>query len=293
MTVAASILNPAGQACKADGMSDQGRRQDSSTVDVGDISVHFRRDGRADGPVVVMAHALGTDLEIWDHQMAALEGRYRIVRYDWRGHGGTDAPPGPYSLDQLVGDAAGLLDMLQLDRVHWVGLSTGGMIGQGLAISHPERVASLSLCNTACHWPNDEIGRNVEPRRQMLDTVGMTAVWEATKGIWFTDRFVENESPEYHQVRKRYCATTAAGHLGAVEAARHLDYRHQLGSITAPALILSARDDPITPLHQGELMHELIGDSRWHITDGRHFSNVEFPDQFNPVLRTFLDDMTA
>ncbi len=264
-----------------------------SSIEVGDISVNYRIDGNDDGPVVVMAHALGTDLQIWDHQVRALEDRYRIVRYDWRGHGGTDAPEGAYSLDQLVDDAVGLLDAMNLDRVHWAGLSTGGMIGQGLAIAHPERVASLSLCNTACHWPNDEIGQNAEPRRRMLESVGMAAVWESTKAVWFTDPFVVAESPDFHAVREAYCATTATGHLGAVEAARHLDYRDQLGEITAPTLILSAADDPITPLHQGELMHELIAGSQWHITDGRHFSNVEFPEQFNPPLRTFLDDLTA
>ena len=263
------------------------------SLDVRDISVNYRWDGVADGPTVVMAHALGTDLTIWDSQLPALVDRYHVLRYDWRGHGGTDAPPGPYSLEQFIDDAIGLLDALDLDAVHWAGLSTGGMIGQGLAIDHPERVASLSLCNTACHWPNDEIGSNLAQRTELLATDGMDAVWERSKAVWFTDEFVEAEPPAFHDVRIPYCATDPVGHVGALHAARPLDYRSRLGEIAARTLILSASDDPITPLHQGELMHELINDSIWHVTDGRHFSNVEFPEQFNPPLRDFLDDVTA
>ena len=99
-------------------------------------------------PVAMMAHAMGTSLRIWDRQVAALADRYRLLRYDWRGHGGSAAPPGPYSLEQFEDDAVGVMTALELPQVHWIGISTGGMIGQGLAINHPNRIASLCLCNT-------------------------------------------------------------------------------------------------------------------------------------------------
>ncbi|MEM7254298.1 MAG: alpha/beta fold hydrolase, partial [Pseudomonadota bacterium] len=122
---------------------------------VGDINIAYRWDGLSDGPVVMMAHAMGTSHRLWDWQLSALASRFRVLRYDWRGHGNTDAPPGPYSLPQFEQDAVGLMDALGLERVHWVGISTGGMIGQGLGINHGARVASLALCNTtslASEW---------------------------------------------------------------------------------------------------------------------------------------------
>ena len=117
-------------------------------IQVGDIQIAYRWDGNPDGPIVMMAHAMGTSHRIWDLQVLALSDRYRILRYDWRGHGDTDAPEGPYTLGQFEADAVGLMDALQLDQVHWVGISTGGMIGQGLGIIHPDRISTLTLCNT-------------------------------------------------------------------------------------------------------------------------------------------------
>ena len=117
-------------------------------VRVGDIDIAYRWDGAVDGPVVMMAHAMGTSHRLWDHQVSALADRFRLLRYDWRGHGDTDAPPGAYTLDQFERDAVGLMDALGLAKVHWVGISTGGMIGQGLAINFPARIETLILCNT-------------------------------------------------------------------------------------------------------------------------------------------------
>ena len=114
---------------------------------VNGIDVAYRWDGNKNGPVVMMAHAMGTSNEIWNQQIEALSDRYHILRYDWRGHGKTSAPQGPYTLNQFVDDAVGTMNALELEKVHWVGISTGGMIGQGVAIKHPGRLNSLSLCN--------------------------------------------------------------------------------------------------------------------------------------------------
>ena len=121
---------------------------ETQTVTVGGLKFAYRWDGPVGAPVAMMAHAMGTSLRIWDRQVAALADRYRLLRYDWRGHGGSAAPPGPYSLEQFEDDAVGVMTALELPRVHWIGISTGGMIGQGLAINHPSRIASLCLCNT-------------------------------------------------------------------------------------------------------------------------------------------------
>ena len=154
------------------------------------IDIAHRWDGRADGPVAMMAHAMGTDRRLWDPQVPALADRYRLLRYDWRGHGGTSAPEGPYTLDTFVADAAGLMDALGLERVHWIGISTGGMIGQGLAIHRPERIASLALCNTTS-LANAWYRGWVRERQAVARKGGMEPVWEMTKRLWFTDAFVE------------------------------------------------------------------------------------------------------
>ena len=123
-----------------------------------------------------------------------------MLRYDWLGHGDSAAPPGPYSLDRFVADAVGLMDALGLDKVHWVGISTGGMIGQGVAIGHGDRLASLSLCNTtsqATPWYKDWVAE----RQAVVRADGMAPVWDMTDRLWFTDAFADVASPAYNVIR--------------------------------------------------------------------------------------------
>ena len=163
-------------------------------ITVNGNALYYRFDGPKDAPVVMMAHAMGTSHRIWDWQMAALSDRWRVLRYDWLGHGDSAAPPGPYSLDGFVADAVGLMDALAIPKVHWVGISTGGMIGQGMGITHGDRLQSLSLCNTtpqATPWYREWVAE----RQAVVRKDGMPPVWDMTKRLWFTDAFVDAESP--------------------------------------------------------------------------------------------------
>ena len=262
-------------------------------IRVGDVEVAHRWDGAADGPVVMMAHAMGTSHRIWDFQIPALADRYRILRYDWRGHGDTDAPPGPYTLAGFVRDAAGLMDALGLDRVHWVGISTGGMIGQGLGIHRPERIASLTLCNTTS-WSTPWYRGWVEERQAVVRAGGMAPVWEMTRRLWFTDAYVDAEGPGYRAVREVFVKTPVAGYLGGTSAVADLAYRESLRRIRAPTRIIAAGDDPVTPLVRSEEIRDRIGGSELHVVEGRrHFSNVEAPEEFNALLRAGLDRFTG
>ena len=260
-------------------------------IQVGDIRIAHRWDGRADGPVVMMAHAMGTSDRIWDAQIPALAARYRILRYDWRGHGATDAPPGPYTLTQFENDAAGLMDALGLGRVHWIGISTGGMIGQGLGINHPERIASLTLCNTtsqATPWYRDWVAE----RQAVVRAQGMDRVWEMTKRLWFTDEFVEQANAGYAAVRDVFVRTPVPGYLGGTSAVADLAYQADLHRISAPTQIIAAGDDPVTPPDHSEAIRARIPEARLHVLPGqRHFSNVEVPDAFNTLLAEGLDRM--
>lgn len=258
---------------------------------VGDIEIAYRWDGPDDAPAVMMAHAMGTSHRLWDWQVPALSGAYRLLRYDWRGHGDTDAPEGPYRLAEFEADAVGLMDALGLGNVHWVGISTGGMIGQGLAINHAERILSLTLCNTTSQssaWYRDWVVK----RQAVVRREGMEAVWEMTKRMWFTDPFVEAAGPAYEAVREVFVATKVPGYLGGTSATAELAYRDHLHRIACPTRIIAAGDDPATPVARSIEIRERIKGAELTVIEGqRHFSNVEAADEFNQVLRTGLDEM--
>lgn len=262
-------------------------------VRVGDIESAYRWDGDPDGPVAMMAHAMGTSHRIWDPQVPALADRYRLLRYDWRGHGGTDAPPGPYTLAEFVADAVGLMDALGLDRVHWVGISTGGMIGQGLGIHHPERIASLTLCNTTS-WATPWYRDWVKERQAVVRDGGMEPVWEMTRRLWFTDAFVDAEGPGYQAVRDVFVRTPVAGYLGGTSAVADLAWRPLLHRIRVSTRIIAAGGDTVTPISHAEEIRDGISGAELHvIEDLRHFSNVEGPDAFNALLRAGLDTFAS
>ena len=258
---------------------------------VGDIRIAYRWDGPSDGPVVMMAHAMGTSHRIWDLQMSALADRYRVLRYDWRGHGDTDAPEGPYTLGQFEADAVGLMDALGLDRVHWVGISTGGMIGQGLGIHHPGRVSTLTLCNTTAQsgpWYRNWVAE----RQAVVRRDGMVPVWDMTERLWFTDAFVRAAPPAYRAVRDVFVATQVPGYLGGTSAVADLAYLDDLHRIACPTRIIAAGDDPVTPVAHSRAMCDRISGAQMTVIEGQHhFSNVEVPDRFNAILRQGLDAM--
>lgn len=261
-------------------------------IRVGDIDIAHRWDGNPDGPVVMMAHAMGTSHRIWDLQVPALADRYHLLRYDWRGHGDTSAPEGPYTLGQFLEDAVGTMDALGLDKVHWVGISTGGMIGQGLGIHYPERIQSLSLCNTTSQSNPWYRGWVAERQSVVLDA-GMEPVWEMTKRLWFTDAFAEAESAEYHAVREAFVRTPVSGYLGGTSAVADLAYLDTLHRITAPTRIIAAGADPVAPIERSQEIRDRVPGATLTVLDGqRHFSNVEVPDQFNAILRANLDGMS-
>lgn len=261
-------------------------------IRVNNIDINYRFDGPRDATVLMMAHAMGTSHRLWDWQVPALTDRYQLLRYDWRGHGDSSAPPGPYTLTQFVEDAVGLMDALSIDKVHWIGISTGGMIGQGLAISYQNRLKSLSLCNTTSE--SNAWYRNwVAERQEVVRSHGMSPVWDMTKRLWFTDAFVDAANDAYRAVRDVFVRTPVLGYLGGTSAVADLAYHDDLHRITVPTQIIAAGDDPATPVEHSQVIHARIAHSSLVVLDGqRHFSNVEVPDKFNRALRSGLDQMT-
>ena len=258
-------------------------------IEANGIKVNCELSGKEQVPVAVLSHSLACSMLMWTPQLEPLESSFRILRYDTRGHGGSDAPPGPYTLAQLVEDAIGLLDGLAIDRVHWIGLSMGGMIGQGMALSHSDRLESLILADTAAIIPDE-----AQPVwQERIDTVrqeGMAAVAESTLQRWFTPNYLNRKLPEIDQIRQQILMTPVAGYIGCSEAIRLLNYLDQLAAIQTPTLIMVGADDPGTPVAASEAMHARIPGSKLVvIPSAAHLSNIEQAEVFNTNLMTFLN----
>ena len=251
------------------------------------IGIRYELEGPESAPVVAMSHSLAANVGMWEDQMPIL-GEYRVLRYDTRGHGGTDAPEGDYTLDQLADDLIALLDALGIDRAHFVGLSMGGMIGQTAALKDPSRFLSLSLCDTSSRVPGE--GRALwSERMEAARSQGMESLVESTIDRWFSRTFQIEEPDRVDRVREMIRTTPVAGYCGCCAAIRALDLTDRIAEIGLPTLLIVGEDDPGTPVAAHEVIRDRIEGSRLVIIkDALHFSNVEQTDLFNDTLAAFL-----
>jgi 3-oxoadipate enol-lactonase len=257
-------------------------------IEANGIKMNYELSGKEQAPVVVLSHSLACSMLMWTPQLERLESVFRVLRYDTRGHGGSDAPPGPYSLAQLIDDAIGLLDKLEIDRIHWVGVSMGGMIGQGMALSHSDRLESLVLADTAAIIPA-EAQPVWQERIDAVHQEGMKVVAEPTLERWFTPDYLRQNLPVVDQIRQQIFATPVKGYIGCSEAIRRLNYLDQLAAIQTPTLIMVGADDPGTPVAASEAMHTRIAGSKLVvIPSAAHLANIEQAEIFNANLMTFL-----
>ena len=251
------------------------------------IEINYTVEGPEDAPVVVMSHSLASSHRMWDSQMPVLSD-YRVYRFDTRGHGGTDAPDGPYDLDTLADDARGLLDALGLDAVHFVGLSMGGMIGQMLAIKYPEVLLSATLCATSSRMPEEAW----PAWRERIDTAkahGMEALVEATIERWFTRDFIASNEDAVGPIRDLVRSTPVQGYASCIEAIMKLDITDRLRSVNLPTLIIAGEDDESTPVAAHEAIHAAVSGSELLVVPtAKHFVNVEQSGPVNDALSRFL-----
>ena len=252
------------------------------------IQMNYELTGKDDGAVVIVSHSLGCSLAMWDPQMDSLVPHFRVLRYDTRGHGLSQASVGAYTLELLGEDAIALLDALGIDAVHWVGLSMGGMIGQYLALHHADRLQSLILCDTSAAVP-EEAQPLWQERIDAARDKGMEAIIEATIERWLSPSFLAGNSRMVTRIRKQFLATPVDGYVGCSEAIRNLNYLDQLDKINIPTLIILGEDDPGTPVAASQAMHERVLNSKLVVVpSARHLSNVEQPELFNAALLEFL-----
>jgi len=256
------------------------------------ISINYQVEGPASGPVVTLSHSLATNLSMWDPQARALASRYRVVRFDTRGHGGTDAPAGAYALEQLAEDARALLRALGIARTHFIGLSMGGFIGQLLALTHPEMLQSLVLCDTTSRVP-PAARPTWDERIHVAQTQGMEPHVEPTIGRWFTAPFMEQHAEVVNPVRAIIRGTHPQGYIGCCHAIAALDLTDRLDGIRVPTLVIVGEDDPATPVAASRTIHERIQGSELVILkSASHLSNLEQAEAFNRAITTFLGKHT-
>jgi 3-oxoadipate enol-lactonase len=250
------------------------------------ISFNYQIDGREGAPWVVFSNSLMTNLSMWDEQAAALSGDFRVLRYDQRGHGGTDAPAGAYSFDVLTADVVALFDALGIGRAHFVGLSMGGMTAVALAEHHPTRVDRLIPCDCG-PASTPQSAQQWEERIALAKDRGMEALVEPTIGRWFVPEFLSSNKPAVDKVRDMIRTTPLNGFVGCAQALSNFDLRPGLAGIKSPTLFLCGAKDAslggTKALNAG-----VAGSALIEIPNAGHISNIENPGMFTRTIREFL-----
>lgn len=245
--------------------------------------------GPEGAPVVALSNSIGTTLELWDAQVAALSDRYRVLRYDTRGHGRSPVVGGRTTIEDLADDLAGLLDALGVERAHVVGLSLGGMTAQSFAVRHPDRLRGLVLMGTSAHL---QIGW--DERAALVREKGMGAIVDAVLARWFTSPFLGEHPERVAPLREHFLAVDPEGYAACCEAIRDMDLRESNAAITAHTLLIAGADDPSTPPEMMEEMRARIPDAEMVVLPrAAHIMNVERPKAVNRHLGAFLDGFGA
>ena len=256
-------------------------------IETSTITIHCTDEGPRDAPAILFSNSLGASLDMWRDQAMAFAQDYRVIRYDQRGHGQTDVPPGPYSFEALCDDAVALLDALGVERAHVVGLSMGGMTALGLAIDHAERVASITACNCVAGYGPEALAIWDE-RMAIVASKGLDAVLDGTLERWFTQPTRDARPDDMTAVRAMIAATPRDGYLGCCGALKQLAYTDRLSRITVPCLFVAGTHDAGAPAAAMRDMHAAVAHSRYVELDAAHVSNIERPAEFNRAVAAFL-----
>lgn len=251
------------------------------------IVLHTRLIGAADGPALVFSNSLGSDFRIWEEVAARLAGRYRILLYDKRGHGLSDAPPGPYTIDDHADDLLALLDHFNIASAAIVGLSVGGMVAQRLAVRAPERVAAMVLCGTAARIGTPESWAN---RIGAVERGGIASVAESILELWFTADFRQRRANEFAGWRNMLVRMPADGYVATCATVRDTDLRADAARIATPVLCVAGDQDGSTPPDLVQATSRLIPGSRFAlIKDAGHIPCVEQPEVLANLVREHLE----
>jgi 3-oxoadipate enol-lactonase len=247
--------------------------------------IHVEVHGPEQAPVLMLSNSLGTTLHMWDDQVQPFAQHFRLVRYDRRGHGQSAVPKGPYTMERLGRDALAVMDGLGLKKVHWCGLSMGGMVGQWLGANAPSRLDRLVLSNTSSYFADKAAWQD---RIKTVRQSGLAAIADRVMTLWFTADFREREPDTVAGMKEMMLSTPVDGYIACCEAVRDMDHRDILGKITAPTLVIAGRHDPATTLEAGEFIRSRIPGAAMTVFDAAHISNVEQPHDYADAVLGFL-----
>jgi len=249
-------------------------------------ALHYRFDGDESRPILLLSNSLGSTLAMWEPQLAAFGQHFRILRYDNRGHGGSDAPDGPYTIERISLDAKELLEGLELGPVGFCGLSLGGMVGMWLAANAPECLTRAVFANTSAYFGQPEMWNQ---RLALVESEGIQVVAEGTIQRWLTRDFMDQHPAETAELTAMIADTPPAGYMAAAAGVRDVDLREALPRIGVPSLVIAGALDPSTPPAMAEAIADAIPNARLAILDSAHLSNVEKAEEFNRLILNFLD----
>lgn len=255
-------------------------------INANGISINYQIDGREGAPWLAFSNSLMTDLSLWDDQAAELKKSFRLLRYDQRGHGGTQATEGRYSFDLLVADVVGLLDALSIERTHFAGISMGGMTALALAERYPRRVASVIACDCG-PASTPASAQQWQERIALASEKGMDALVEPTVGRWFPPEFLATKAPVLDKVRAMIRTTPFAGFAGCAAALSDYDLRPGLSTISNPTLLIVGTKDATVPGIK-QINAAVPGSKLVELDGAGHLSNLEQPAAFTRAIQDFL-----
>ncbi|HEX2653191.1 MAG TPA: 3-oxoadipate enol-lactonase [Xanthobacteraceae bacterium] len=247
--------------------------------------LHVEVQGPEDAPVLMLSNSLGTTLHMWDDQVPVFTKEFRLVRYDRRGHGKSGVPKGPYSMERLGRDALAIMDGLGLKKVHWCGLSMGGMVGMWLGANAPQRIDKLILSNTSAYYADKGPWND---RINLVRDKGLSAIADRVMQLWFTADFHERAPKKVADMKEMVLATPLEGYIACCEAVRDMDHREIIKSITARTLIIAGRHDMATTVENASFIRSRIPGAALTVFDAAHISNVEQPHDYVDTVLGFL-----
>jgi 3-oxoadipate enol-lactonase len=251
------------------------------------ITINYQIDGAEGAPWLVLSNSLATNLFMWDEQAAALKKSFRVLRYDQRGHGGTDAPAARYSFDLLIADAIALFDALSIKRAHFGGLSMGGATALGLALRHPDRIDRAISCDAGCA-STPASSQQWEERIAAAHKGGMEAMVDSTMARWFPPEIIKANPPYLDKVRAMIRSTPVEGFIGCAAALADHDFRSPVATVTRPLLFIVGEKDGPQPAAMRD-MHQKVAGSRYvELPGAGHISNMDQPELFTKAIEDFL-----
>ncbi len=250
------------------------------------ITINYQIDGAEGAPWIVFSNSLATTLAMWDEQAAALKDKFRVLRYDQRGHGGTDAPAGRYPYDTLLADALGLMDALSIKKAHFAGLSMGGATALGLAERHADRLDHVIVCDSPCQ-STPQSSQQWEERIVIAQQKGIEALVEPTIARWFPPETVAKNPPHLDKVRAMIRATPVNGFVGCSAALADHDYASAVATVKRPVLFLVGEKDAPGPAMR-KLNEKLPGSRYVELAGAGHISNMDRPAEFTKAIRDFI-----